>query len=165
MAGIDDIDRKILDTLRVRGRTPHAALAEEVGLSAPAVGERVRKLEQSGVIRRFEADLAPDRVGVPICAFVALAPKPGSVASDLVARLLALPEVQELHSVAGTYGYLAKVRVASTEILDVFLDSLMMLDGVERTETTMVLRTHAERPVPVPWAADPGPADDRSPRP
>lgn len=152
MAGFDDIDRKILETLRLRGRTSHAALADEVGLSAPAVGERVRKLEQSGVIRKFGADLAPEQVGVPICAFVALAPKPGTVAADLVARLLALPEVQELHSVAGTYGYLAKVRVASPEVLDVFLDSLMMLDGIERTETTVALRTHAERPVPLPWS-------------
>lgn len=148
------IDRHILTILREDGRASHAHVAKQVGLSAPAVGERIRKLEQAGVVLGYRAVLAPDRLGVGICAFVALAPRPGTVVAELVERLLALPEIEELHSVAGTYSYFAKVRVAGPDVLDDFLDRLMMMDGVERTETTMVLRTSAERPVPLPFTPD-----------
>ena len=76
---------------------------------------------------------------------------------DAIERQVALPEIEELHSVAGTYSYFAKVRVASPEDLDVFLDQLMMMDGVERTETTMVLRTSAERALPLQMVTTQGP--------
>ena len=150
MDRFDGIDRRILAILREHGRASHAHVAKQVGLSAPAVGERIRKLEQAGVVLGYRAVLAPDALGLPICAFVALAPRPGTIVAALVERLLGLPEVEELHSVAGTYSYFAKVRAASPEALDAFLDRLMMMEGVERTETTMVLRTSAERPVPLP---------------
>lgn len=154
MERFDSIDRRILAILREQGRASHAHVAKQVGLSAPAVGERIRKLEQAGVILGYRAVLSPAELGLGICAFVALAPKPGTVVAELVARLLALPEIEELHSVAGTYSYFAKVRVAGPDVLDEFLDRLMMMDGVERTETTMVLRTSAERPVPLPFASE-----------
>jgi Lrp/AsnC family leucine-responsive transcriptional regulator len=150
----DSIDRQILLILREEGRASHAALAKAVGLSAPAVGERVRKLEQAGVIRGYRAVLDPDALGLDICAFVAIAPQPRKSAADLVERLLSLPEIEELHAVAGNYAYIAKVRVASTQALDGFLDRLFMMEGVERTETTMVLRTNAERPMHLPFEAD-----------
>lgn len=151
----DSIDRQILLILREDGRASHAALAKAVGLSAPAVGERVRKLEQSGVIRGYRAVLDADALGLDICAFVAIAPQPRKAATELVARLLSLPEIEELHAVAGNYAYIAKVRVASTQALDGFLDRLFMMDGVERTETTMVLRTNAERPTHLPFDGSP----------
>jgi Lrp/AsnC family leucine-responsive transcriptional regulator len=154
MERFDAIDRRILAILREHGRASHAHIAKRVGLSAPAVGERVRKLEQAGVVLGYRAVLAPDALGLGICAFVALAPRPGTVVAELVTRLLELPEIEELHSVAGTYSYFAKVRVASPELLDEFLDRLMMMDGVKRTETTMVLRTSAERPVPLPFGVE-----------
>jgi Lrp/AsnC family leucine-responsive transcriptional regulator len=149
----DAVDRNILHILREDGRASHASIAKAVGLSAPAVGERIRKLEQAGVIRGYRAVLDPHGVGLPICAFVAIAPQPRKPAQGLVDRLLSLPEIEELHAVAGTYSYVAKVRVASTQALDGFLDRLFMLEGVERTETTMVLRTNAERPMYLPFEA------------
>lgn len=154
MERFDAIDRHILAILRESGRAPHATIAKRVGLSAPAVGERIRKLENAGVILGYRATLAADALGLPICAFVALAARPGTVSAELVARLLDLPEIEELHSVAGTYSYIAKVRVGSPEALDDFLDRLMLMKGVERTETTMVLRTSIERPVPLPFDVD-----------
>ncbi len=153
MDRFDAIDRRILGILREHGRASHAYVAKQVGLSAPAVGERIRKLEGAGVIEGYRAVLAPDALGLNICAFVALAPKPGTRVPRLVERLLELSEIEELHSVAGTYSYFAKVRVRDPERLDAFLDDLMMMEGVERTETTMVLRTSAERAVPLPWRA------------
>lgn len=150
----DAVDRQILEILREDGRASHAALAKAVGLSAPAVGERVRKLEQSGAIKGYRAVLDPDLMGLGICAFVAIAPQPRKPATRLVERLLSLPEIEELHAVAGNYAYVAKVRVPHTEALDGFLDRLFMLEGVERTETTMVLRTNAERPMHLPFSSD-----------
>ncbi|MEX2501617.1 MAG: Lrp/AsnC family transcriptional regulator [Trueperaceae bacterium] len=152
MERFDAIDRRILAILRENGRASHAYVAKQVHLSAPAVGERIRKLEASGVISGYRAVLAPDALGLNICAFVALAPKPGTQVADLVQRLLALSEIEELHSVAGTYSYFAKVRVTDPVALDAFLDRLMMMEGVERTETTMVLRTSTERAAPLPWS-------------
>lgn len=140
------MDRNILAILQADGRASHASIAKQVGLSPPAVGERVRKLEQLGVIRGYHADVDPNAVGLGIAAFVAIAPQPRKPAKQLVERLLEMPEIEELHAVAGTYSYIAKVRLASTASLDRFLDRLFTMDGVERTETTMVLRTNVERP-------------------
>lgn len=151
----DSIDRQILLILREEGRASHAALAKAVGLSAPAVGERIRKLEQAGAIKGYRAVLDPEALGLGICAFVAIAPQPRKSAAELVERLLSLPEIEELHAVAGNYAYFAKVRVPNTQALDGFLDRLFMMEGVERTETTMVLRTNAERPMHLPFEDDP----------
>lgn len=152
----DPVDQQILSILRADGRASHAAIAKAVGLSAPAVGERVRKLEQSGVIRGYRAVFDPDALSLPICAFVAIIPQPRNPAANLVESLGNLPEVEELHAVAGDYSYIAKVRVGSTQDLDAFLDRLVVLDGVERTQTTVVLRTSLERPMHLPF--DPPPA-------
>lgn len=151
MESFDAVDRGILATLRDEGRASLATIAKRVGLSAPAVGERIRKLEGAGVILGYRAHLDAGELGLPICAFVALAARPGTLSADLVERLLELPEIEELHSVAGVYSFIAKVRVRSPEALDDFVDRLMMKEGVERTESTVVLRTSAERPVPLPF--------------
>lgn len=148
----DAVDQQILSILRQDGRASHAAIAKTVGLSAPAVGERVRKLETSGVIRAYHAVFNPEALELPISAFVAIIPQPRNPAANLVANLSKLPEIEELHAVAGNYSYFAKVRVASTQALDAFLDRLTLLEGVERTQTTMVLKTNLERPMHLPFA-------------
>ena len=147
----DKVDRKILSILRENGRASHAMIAKEVGLSAPAVGERVRKLESGGVITGYQAVLNPDTLGLGICAFVSIAPQPRNPGASLVDNLMTLPEIEELHAVAGQYSYVAKVRVPTTQDLDEFLDRLWILEGVERAQTTMVLRTSLERPVHLPF--------------
>lgn len=116
----DAVDRRILSILLTDGRASHAGVAKVVGLSAPAVGERVKKLEQAGVIRGYHADLDPFQVGLSITAFVAIAPQPRKPAQQLVERLLQFPEVEELHAVAGVYSFIAKVRVPTTGALDHF---------------------------------------------
>ncbi len=147
----DAIDQQILSILRQDGRASHAKLAKEVGLSAPAVSERIRKLEQASIILGYQAVFDPNAVGLPICAYVAIIPQPRNPAANLVENLLGLPEIEELHAVAGDYSYFAKVRVTSTQDLDAFLDKLVLLEGVERTQTTMVLRTNTERPMLLPF--------------
>ena len=103
------------------------------------------------MITRYGAVFDPEKIGVSICAFVAISPQPRKPGASLVKSLLELPEIKELHAVAGQYSYIAKVRVGNTEELDAFLDRLFMLEGVERTETTMVLKTNIERPMHLPF--------------
>ncbi|MEZ4608634.1 MAG: Lrp/AsnC family transcriptional regulator [Deinococcales bacterium] len=151
MDKLDKVDQKILSILRKDGRASHATIAKEVGLSAPAVGERIRKLEQQGTIQGYQAVLSPEALGLNIASFVAIIPQPRSPASELVDKLTQLPEVEELHAVAGDYSYIMKVRVENTQKLDVFLDRLFMLEGVERTQATIILKSQFERPLFLPF--------------
>jgi Lrp/AsnC family transcriptional regulator, leucine-responsive regulatory protein len=147
----DAVDQRILSILRSDGRASHAMIAKEVNLSAPAVGERIRKLEQTGVITGYQAVLSAEALELPICAYVSVIPQPRNPAANLVENIMNMPEIEELHAVAGNYSYIAKVRVKSPQELDAFLDRLFVLEGVERTQTTMVLKTYAERPVHLPF--------------
>jgi Lrp/AsnC family leucine-responsive transcriptional regulator len=149
----DAIDQTILRSLQNRGRVTHAELAKELQISASAVRERIRKLEEAQVIRNFRAVLDPVKVGLGICAFVSITPEPRTPADALVDRLLEVPEIEELHAVAGEYAYIAKVRVTTSAALDELLNRLNMLEGMHRTHTTMVLRTNVERPMHLPFAS------------
>ena len=83
----DVVDRRILEILREQGRAPHALIAKEVGLSAPAVGERVRKLEHAGVIAGYAATFRPGgALGLGICAFVAIAPATPAIRGPIWSR-------------------------------------------------------------------------------
>lgn len=148
-AGLDAIDRHILRLLRMDGRMPHAAIAKEVGLSGPAVHERVRKLEQKGVIGAYSAVLDPialDRVHV---AFVQVTLADGSEFAhdeEIVARICDEPDVLEFHRIAGDDCYLIKVRTATNKDLEQLLRRIRVIRGVSRTRTTIVLSTELEKP-------------------
>lgn len=148
-SGIDAIDRHILRLLRMDGRMAHAAIAKEVGLSAPAVHERVRKLEQKGVIAGYSVVLDPialDRVHV---AFIQVTLAEGSefaMDDEIVARICDEQDVLEFHRIAGADCYLIKVRTATNKDLEQLLRRVRMITGVSRTRTTIVLSTELEKP-------------------
>lgn len=150
----DATDRRILEILREDGRASHAFIAKQVRVSAPTVGERIRKLEQAGVIVGYRAVLDHHALDLGVAAYVWVAPQPRKPAASLVKRLSGMPEIEQLHSVAGPYSFLLLVRVRNTRELDSFLDRLFMLEGVERTETTMVLSTAVDRPAYLPFLLD-----------
>jgi len=161
---LDDADRLILASLRLDGRTSFARLAQETRLSPPAVAERVRKLERSGVITGYQAVIEPASVGPPFCAYVEITQQPRSSGVALAEALGRRPEIEEMHAVAGPYAYLAKVRVADPPALDAFLDLLMLIEGVERTQTVVVLRTIHDRPTALPFQHEPaGPSSTEPP--
>ena len=105
----DDMDARIISALGADGRRSYADVGAEVGLSTAAVHERVKKLLDKGVIRRFSISVDPERVGLNFTAFVAIRNDGGAHCRDIAPRLRELPSVQELHSVAGEYDLLAKV--------------------------------------------------------
>lgn len=157
-AAIDPIDRQILRLLRQDGRMAHSAIAKEVGLSGPAVHERVRKLEQRGVIASYTAVLDPEVLDRPDMAFVMVTLSEGNefAADDpIVARICEEPDVLEFHRIAGEDCYMIKIRTATSKDLEQLLRRIRSIRGVARTRTTIVLSTELEKPtIEVPDAQD-----------
>jgi len=137
---LDPIDYQILDLLQTDAQTTQMDIAAKVGLSQPAVADRVRKLEESGAIVRYVARVDPRAMGNDIRAFVGVRISHPRHHEPFARRILDLPEVLECHRVAGLDSYLLKVVTRDTESLDRLIsDSLRRIAGVTRTHTTVVL--------------------------
>jgi Lrp/AsnC family transcriptional regulator, leucine-responsive regulatory protein len=142
---VDHIDRALLVQLQQDATQSYAALGQAVGLSAGAAHERVRKLRESGVIRRTMAEVDPAALGKAVLAYVTVdsASWMGNSAKDFAA----LPEVLEAHIIAGSASVLVKVRTETTVQLQDVLRRIYAIDGVNGTQATVVLETFFERPV------------------
>ena len=142
---IDDIDLQILHKLQENGRESQAEIARVVRLAPSAVLERIRKLEAKGVIRGYAAQVDPAALGQGMLAFIAVRSAEGP-SDDSVARQLGdLPEVLEVHHVAGDDCYLVKVRTRNSEHLGALLRTQIgNIPGVRSTRTTIVLETMKE---------------------
>jgi len=150
----DDTDARILTALSADSRRSYADVAAEVGLSTAAVHERVKKMLERGVIERFSLRVAPERVGLHFTAFVAIRNDGGAHCREIAPRLRELPEVLELHSVAGEHDFIAKVRTTHARALEDVLYAIKAIPGVARTTSTVVLNTEfEERPLRWPGAA------------
>ncbi len=148
-AALDRIDRKILELLRQDGRMSHSAIAKAVNLSAPSVHERVRKLEQKGVIAGYAAMLDPHALDRPHVAFCQITLSEGNefaMDEPIVARICEEPDVLEFHRIAGEDCYLVKIRTATNQDLEKLLRRIRSIRGVARSRTTMVLSTELEKP-------------------
>jgi Lrp/AsnC family leucine-responsive transcriptional regulator len=146
---LDEIDCHILRLLRRDGRMSHSAIAKEVGLSGPAVHDRVRKLEARGAISCYSAILDPMVLDRSHAAFVMVTLSEGSefaIDDPIVARICEEPDVLEFHRIAGQDCYLLKVRTATNRGLEQLLRRIRRIHGVARTRTTIVLSTELEKP-------------------
>ncbi|MFI5657291.1 Lrp/AsnC family transcriptional regulator [Streptomyces sp. NPDC051684] len=154
---MDEVDRRLIAALQRDATTAYAALGKEVGLSAGAAHERVRKLRERGVIRRTTVDVDPAAVGQGVLAYVMV----DSTAwmGESAAAFAAIPELVEAHVIAGSAAVLVKVRSATTEQLQDVLRRLYAIDGVSGTQATVVLETFFERPV----ATDPAALGQHAP--
>ncbi len=141
---IDDMDARILSAMSTDSRRSYADVGSEVGLSTAAVHERVRKLVERGVIRRFSLSVEPQALGLAFTAFVAIRNDGGIHCREVAPRLREIPEVQELHSVAGEYDFLAKIRAPHARALEDVLYAIKSIPGVARTTSTVVLNTEFE---------------------
>ncbi len=140
---IDGIDKQILTIVQRDPRISNAEIARQVGLAPSAVLERLRKLEERGVIKKFIAKLDPAEVGFGLLAFVFVRTNECGDGTDEL--LAAIPEVLEVHDVAGDDSYLLKVRAKDTEDLARLLrEKLKGLPNVVSTRTTVVLQTVKE---------------------
>ena len=142
---LDDRDRRILTLVQRDAKLPQAEIARRVGLSAAAVNERLKKLESTGVIRRFAALVDARAVGVPITAFIEVFIEHPRLEPGFIERVLAMDEVQECHHITGEFSLLLKVRVADMGALQkLLIDQLNAYEGVRQTRTVMALSTLKE---------------------
>jgi Lrp/AsnC family leucine-responsive transcriptional regulator len=131
--------------LQRNARSTFAELGALVGLKAPAVHDRVKRLEARGHIRGYSAQLDGKRLGLELIAFVSCYTTPDCIYDEFTQALSDLPEVCEVHSVAGEETFLCKVVTRSTQHLDELLARLKTMRGMARTKTTIVLTTPFDR--------------------
>jgi Lrp/AsnC family transcriptional regulator, leucine-responsive regulatory protein len=122
---LDAVNVRILHALADDPRLSMSALARRVGLSAPAVTERVQRLEQAGVIRGYRLDIDPAALGLPVAAWVRVRPGPGQL-TKIAALATEMPEVVECHRITGEDCFLLKVYVPAVDRLETVLDRFLL---------------------------------------
>ena len=142
---MDATDLHIVTALQANARTSNADLARELGMAPSAVLERVRKLEQRGLVVGYEARLAPAAVGLGLTAFLFVRAEEQPYTGKLGRSLAAIPEVQEVHVIAGEDCYLLKVRAKDTaDLARIVREQVKAVRGVLGTRTTIVMETVKE---------------------
>jgi Lrp/AsnC family leucine-responsive transcriptional regulator len=137
---LDDVNRRLLRELHADPRITMSALARRVGMSAPAVTERVQRMERAGVITGYRMEVNPAALGLPVTAFARIRPAPGQLPK--IAKLAAeLPEVSECHRITGEDCFMIKVHAAAIEDLEATLDRFLLFG---QTVTSIVVSS----PVP-----------------
>ena len=141
---LDDLDNKLLKILQLKGSTKRNELAEEIGLSVPAVSERLKKLEDHGVIEGYFAKVNRKAYGLDILAFIYVIMESSQHYKDLIKKVEPHRQILECHSVLGEGSHLLKVLVRNTEALEKLLSEIQSWPGVISTKTTYVLSTIKE---------------------
>jgi Lrp/AsnC family transcriptional regulator, leucine-responsive regulatory protein len=137
---LDGVNRRLLRELHADPRITMSALARRVGMSAPAVTERVQRMERAGVITGYRMEVNPAALGLPVSAFARIRPGPGQLPK--IAELAAeLPEVSECHRITGEDCFMIKVHTAAIEDLEATLDRFLLFG---QTVTSIVVSS----PVP-----------------
>lgn len=139
---LDPIDLRILGLLQGNARVSNAEIARELDMAPSAILDRIRKLEARGIILGYETRLEPHALGFGLTAFILVRTEERVGSGSIGQALAKIPEVQEVHHVAGEDCYLVKVRVQDTDALGELLrERFGKLKAVRNTRTTIVLRT------------------------
>ena len=141
---MDEIDLRLMSALRINARSTYAELARAVGLSGPAVHERVSKLEASGVIIGYHAAVAPEALGKTMSALIGVFITDSADVAAIETDLAAIPAVEDCWFVAGEETFVVKVSVPDVDGLEHVIRSLNSVAGIARTRTTVVLSTKFE---------------------
>ena len=141
---LDDIDQKILEIIQKEGRTRRNELAERVGLSLPAVSERLRKLEEAGIIVGYFARLNHHLLGKDITAFILATVDSSKHYSSFVDHVSSQEDILECHAVTGEGTHLLKIRTANTSSLEKLLAKIQSWTGITKTTTSIVLSSPKE---------------------
>lgn len=136
----ESLDRQIVAALARDGRMSYTDLGKQTGLSTSAVHQRVRRLEERGVITGYRATVDPDAAGLPLAAFISIAPLDQSDPDDIPDKIRDIEAIEACHSVAGDMSYVLKVRVATPAELEDLIGRLRRVANVS-TRTTVVLST------------------------
>ena len=151
---MEEIDRRIVGLLLEDGRMSYTDLGRATGLSTSAAHQRVRRLEQRGVIKGYRAVVDHEAIGLPLTAFISVKPFDPAAPDDVPDRLKGLSEIESCHSVAGDENYILKVHVATPGALEALLSKVRSAANVS-TRTTIVLSTPFDGRMPELPAPDP----------
>jgi Lrp/AsnC family leucine-responsive transcriptional regulator len=150
MDKIDHTDAQILNLLQANGRMKRNDIADKVNLSVPSVSERMRKLEERGVIKGYHAILDAKRLNMDITAFIRVTVDGSTNYQPFIDQAMKLSEVLEIHSVTGDGSHIVKVRTKNTTTLEHLLSKLQAFPNVHGTRTSIVLSSYKEtRELPV----------------
>jgi Lrp/AsnC family transcriptional regulator, leucine-responsive regulatory protein len=137
---LDDFDHRLLEALAGDSRQSQRALARQVGMSPPAVADRIARLERAGVIRRYGIEVNWSALGYPVVVYIAVTAGPGVDLGRIVEGLRDLPEVQDMSIVTGALDLLVRLRVRDhVHLRELMLSSIFQIPGVQRTETFLSL--------------------------
>ena len=154
---MDHADHRIVALLQRHARTTQSELARAVGLSQPAVAERIRKLEERGVITGYTAQVDATKLGIDVAAFIGVGIEHPKFFEGFTKKVKGLDEILECHRVAGEDSYLLKVKTKNTRTLDrLLVEVLRTIPGVTRTHTTIALNSVKEETYVRPNTPDEG---------
>jgi Lrp/AsnC family transcriptional regulator for asnA, asnC and gidA len=137
---VDDLDLALLRALAVDARQSQRALARAVGMSPPAIADRLARLERAGVIRGYRAEIDWAALGLPVVVYLAVTAGPGMELSQIISAIRELPETQDMSVVTGGLDLLVRLRVRDhMHLRELLLNTLFQIPGVQRTETFLSL--------------------------
>jgi Lrp/AsnC family transcriptional regulator, leucine-responsive regulatory protein len=137
---VDDLDLTLLRALAVDARQSQRALARAVGMSPPAIADRLARLERAGAIRGYRAELDWAALGYPVVVYLAVTAGPGMDLSQIITAIRALPEAEDMSVVTGGFDLLVRLRVRDhTHLRELLLTAIFQIPGVQRTETFLSL--------------------------
>lgn len=142
---LDPTDLTLIHAIQQNATRRLEDLGRMVNLAPSSVHDRLRKLERDGVIRRWTVDLDAAALGLGVLAYIGV--RSSRTCAVMLAELESFREIEEIHSVAGELCFLLKVRVADTNALLSLIERLRTIQGIEQTQTTVVLKTQLDRPV------------------
>jgi len=143
---IDKIDRTILSYLIKNARTPFLEIARACGISGAAIHQRIKKLEDAGIISGSKFTVQPKAVGFDICAFVGILLDKPNVYNNVIKELEKIPEIVECHFTTGTWALLVKIYcVDNNHLMNVLVNKMQNISGVGRTESFISLEQRIER--------------------
>jgi len=141
---LDKINRKILRLLQEDGRMKRQDVAKEVGLSTPAVSERMNKLLERGVIERYTAVVNPEAVKKEVTAFLTMGVEKTENSGGLIGKIKNTVDILECHAITGVASHLLKVRVSDISALNDLINEIKLWEGVTSIESNVVLSTMKE---------------------
>ena len=137
---VDDLDLTLLRALAADARQSQRALARAVGMSPPAIADRLARLERLGAIRGYRVELDWAALGYPVVVYLAVSANPGADLSEIARSIRTLPEAQDMSVVTGAFDLLVRLRVRDhTHLRELLLNTIFQIPGVQRTETFLSL--------------------------
>lgn len=148
---IDDIDRKILSHLIRDARVPFLEIARECGISGAAIHQRVKKMQDTGIIEGSRFIVKPDALGYSVCAFIGIILDHAHTYKTVVKEIQNIPEVVECHFVTGNYTFLVKLLCSDHQhLMHILIDTLQNIPGITKTETIIALDQLIDKQINIP---------------